>query len=182
MRVFLSLTLLLLLAACTSKSPDNTIEDSKKTTKPCAETVGEVAENDALKAMKESILELNSTPEVSDTTIEVQHLLISFRGTRTPATRSKEEAELLAADLLAQINAGADFDRLVKEHTDDSHPGIYGMTMSGGGDQSQKIYARSGMAPAFGNVGWKLAVGEVGVAPFSSAESPYGWHIIKRTK
>ena len=79
-----------------------------------------------------------------------------------------------------EINGGADFDSLVKEQTDDSHPGIYGMTMSGGGDQSQKIYARSGMVPAFGNVGWKLAVGEVGVAPFSSGESPYGWHIIKR--
>ncbi|MCF6228312.1 MAG: peptidyl-prolyl cis-trans isomerase [Planctomycetes bacterium] len=126
--------------------------------------------------------ELAAKAEDSADTIEVQHLLVSFGGAGTSATRSKDEAEEIAAKLFSEIEGGADFDGLVKEHTDDSHPGIYGMTMSGGGDQSQKIYARSGMVPAFGNVGWKLAVGEVGVAPFSSAESPYGWHIIKRTK
>ena len=166
MRLFLSLTMLLLLSACVSKSSDN----------------AKLTEKNALEAMKESILKLSSTPEVRDTTIEVQHLLISFAGTRTPATRSKEEAELLAADLFAQINAGADFDTLIKEHTDDSHPGIYGMTMSVNADPSKNIYARRGMVPAFGNVGWKLKVGEFGVAPFNSTESEFGWHIIKRTK
>ena len=163
MRLFLSLTLLLLLTACVSKSSDN--------------ATGEVTEKNALEAMKESILKLSSTPEVRDATIEVQHLLISFG-----ATRSKEEAELLAADLFAQINAGADFDALIKKHTDDSHPGIYGLTMSVNADRSKNIYARRGMVPAFGNVGWKLKVGEFGVAPFNSKESKYGWHIIKRTK
>ncbi|MHC4840134.1 MAG: peptidylprolyl isomerase [Planctomycetota bacterium] len=126
--------------------------------------------------------EIAAKPEEQADQIEVQHLLVSFGGAGTGATRSKDEAEELAAKLFDEIESGADFDGLVKQHTDDSHPGIYGMTMSGGGDQAAKIYPRNGMVPAFGNVGWKLKVGEVGVAPFSAAESPYGWHIIKRTK
>ena len=38
------------------------------------------------------------------------------------------------------------------------------------------------MVAGFGDVGWRLQVGEVGVAPFHSRKSPYGWHIIKRVQ
>ena len=90
----------------------------------------------------------------------------------TGATRSKEDAEILAHQLYLQAIGGADFDKLVKEHTDDSHPGIYGMN----GD------TRKGMVQAFGDVGWRLKVGEIGLAPFDAKKSPFGWHLIKRIK
>ncbi|MGE0552335.1 MAG: peptidylprolyl isomerase [Gemmatimonadales bacterium] len=43
-------------------------------------------------------------------------------------------------------------------------------------------YPRQGMAPAFGDVGWRLQVGQIGVAPFDPDKSPFGWHIIKRVE
>lgn len=41
---------------------------------------------------------------------------------------------------------------------------------------------RSGMVAGFGNVGFRLKVGEIGVAPWHEKDSPYGWHVIKRVK
>jgi hypothetical protein len=32
----------------------------------------------------------------------------------------------------------------------------------------------------FGDVAFGLAVGEVGLAAYHAATSPYGWHVIKR--
>lgn len=110
----------------------------------------------------------------------VQHLLVSFGGRGTSATRSQEEAEALAADLWRQIQAGADFDQLIRDHTDDSPPGIYKMVLSGG--RPPQTWDRRGMVAAFGDVGWRLDVGEFGVAPFSPDKSTFGWHIIKRTE
>lgn len=65
--------------------------------------------------------------------IQVQHILIGFKGSvpGQPISRSKEEARTLAYDLLAQAQGGADFDALVRKHTDDSPPGIYGMSNKG---------------------------------------------------
>ena len=62
--------------------------------------------------------------------VVVQHLLIGFKKSvpGKDVTRSKRDARALAEELLAEAQAGAEFDALVKEHTDDSYPGIYGMT------------------------------------------------------
>jgi parvulin-like peptidyl-prolyl isomerase len=38
------------------------------------------------------------------------------------------------------------------------------------------------MVQAFGDVGFKLEVGAVGMATFDPKTSKYGWHIIKRLK
>ena len=136
-----------------------------------------------MEQLRNDIKEVAGRAERKADTIEVQHLLVAHAGAGIGGvTRSMEEAEKLAAELYAQIKDGADFDALVKEHTDDAHPGIYGMTMSGSGDRGKNIYPRKGMVAAFGDVGWRLDVGEVGVAPYHDRNSPYGWHIIKRTK
>jgi parvulin-like peptidyl-prolyl isomerase len=113
--------------------------------------------------------------------IKVQHILIGFKGSvpGKPIVRSQEEASKLAYDLLNQARTGADFDHLVKKHTDDSPPGIYGMSNRGVPPASGE-YPRDGMVPAFGNVGFVLNVGEIGVADYDSSTSPYGWHVIKR--
>lgn len=122
--------------------------------------------------------------------ITVQHVLIGFKGSVAgkDISRSKEEAEKLAKEVLAKAVAGEDFDALVETHTDDSPPGIYNMANfqqradMANTNNDKKVFPRSGMVGAFGNVGFPLKVGEVGLAEYDPAESKYGWHIIKRLK
>ena len=128
--------------------------------------------------MDADIKALMAKPEHTDPQIKVQHILISFREAIPTAQRTKAEAEALAKEVYAQVVAGGDFDALVKKYTNDSYPGQYDMYIG----KSGQGRPRSGMVPAFGNVGWRLKVGEVGVAPFDSVASPYGWHIVKRVK
>jgi len=115
--------------------------------------------------------------------ITVQHILIGFKGSvpGKPITRSKEEAAKLAQDVFKRAQAGENFDSLVVEYTDDMAPGIYKMANHGAtADMAKQIYPRGQMVPAFGDVGFPLAVGEIGMAEYDPQSSPYGWHIIKR--
>ncbi|MEM9410711.1 MAG: peptidylprolyl isomerase, partial [Planctomycetota bacterium] len=122
--------------------------------------------------------------------ITVQHILIGFDGSvpGKKITRSRDEAETLAKEILAKAQAGDDYDELVRKHTNDSAPGIYNMSNYGvpgdntSADPTQHIYQRTGMVPAFGNVGFPLNIGEIGLANYDPVESPYGWHIVKRIK
>ena len=59
--------------------------------------------------------------------------------------------------MFEKAKSGGDFDAMVKEHTDDSHP-------------------------AFGDTGFPLEVGEYGLASYDLEKSKYGWHIVKRVK
>ncbi len=168
---------LLALSACAPTPADNpgTVDE--------ATGDGATDPAEALAALRAHVEELSARPEHDEQQIEVQHILISF-GNKVPgATRAQDAAEQLAADLYAEIQGGADFDALVREYTDDSHPGIYGMHQVGSRPSLQGSMPRSGMVPAFGDVGWRLpAVGDVGVAAFHQDASPYGWHIVKRTR
>lgn len=98
----------------------------------------------------------------------------------TDVTRTLEEAQELAKEILKRAQDGEDFDALVKEYTDDQHPGIYKMsnidvTPAGEGEAS-----RARMVTAFGDVSFSLRVSEIGMTEFSPETSMYGWHIIKR--
>ncbi len=148
------------------------------TVAPAAKPVAAPAETPKPAAkvdMDADIKVLMAKSEVADENISIQHILISFKGApRMPPsiTRSKDEAKTLAQQVYAEVVAGGDFDALVKKYTNDSAPGIYPMTKAG----------RGGMVKGFGDVGFRLKVGEIGVAPWDAAASPYGWHIIKRLK
>jgi hypothetical protein len=131
-----------------------------------------------------------TTPSGEPAYITVQHCLIGFEGS-VPGkviVRSESEAEKLAQELLAKAQAGDDFAALVASHTDDSPPGIYKMANTGfPGDMtssvpSNHVYARDAMVPAFGNTGFPLEVGQVGLAVYDKQNSPFGWHIVKRIK
>lgn len=177
---FGNLLLPVLLAGCTGKaeSPANSATNSED-----AAGSGAVsgAEEEAVQALRAHVAEIMTRPEREGVAeIEVQHLLVSFAGTRTSATRTKQEAEVLAAKLYARILAGEDLDALVKEFTDDNYPGVYVMTASPRPQPGK--YARSGMVPAFGNIGWRLDVGQVGVAGYDPETSEFGWHIIQRRR
>lgn len=120
-------------------------------------------------------------PQVEPQRVQVQHILIAFAGSGTRATRSKDEAKKLAYEVLERARQGEDFDALVKQYTDDSPPGIYGMSGRGTAPAPGE-FARDGMVPAFGNVGFAISVGNIGMADHDPQTSPYGWHIIKRLK
>ncbi len=140
-----------------------------------------VDEEDAIAAMKRAAAELAARPEHDLQKVEVQHLLVSFKDVlQSDATRSRDEAEKLAAELFARVRAGEDFDALVKQYTDDSYPGVYAIVA--GRPSSAGEYARRRMARAFGDACWRLEVGEIGIALFEDESSPYGWHVIKRTR
>lgn len=124
--------------------------------------------------MDAAIKTLMAKAEQPDESIEIQHILIAFQGAprMTGITRSKDEAKVLAQKVYAEVIGGGDFDALVKQYTNDSAPGIYPLTKA----------SRTGMVKGFGDVGFRLKVGEIGVSPWDATASPFGWHIIKRLK
>jgi foldase protein PrsA len=113
--------------------------------------------------------------------IQVAHVLISFAGAGTEATRSKAEAEKVANEVLGRAKKGDDFAKLIKEASDDLGDGVYGMANARVKPNAGE-YPRTGMVAAFGDVGFKLEVGGIGMSGFDPQKSPYGWHIIKRLK
>lgn len=114
--------------------------------------------------------------------ITVAHVLISFAGAGTEAKRSKADAEKLANDVLARAKKGEDFDKLMKDLSDDTGGGVYGMANTGVRPANPDEFPRKNMVAAFGDVGFKLDVGGIGMSNFDPKTSPYGWHIIKRLK
>jgi len=122
-------------------------------------------------------------PDVLPQHVQVQHILIGFVGSvpGKAITRSKEEAKTLAYQILERARKGEDFDELVRKYTDDSPPGIYGMAGAGVAPAAGE-YSRGGMVPAFGNVGFSISPGNIGIADYDATASPFGWHIIKRLK
>jgi peptidyl-prolyl cis-trans isomerase D len=121
-------------------------------------------------------------PKTEPDYIKVQHCLIGFSGSvpGKSISRTKEEAQTLATQLLSDLRAGADFDEVIRKNTNDSPPGIYKMANYGKMAIGKGTFERDGMVPAFGNTGFPLQVGEFGLAEYDSRNSPYGWHIIKR--
>ncbi|HVR84478.1 MAG TPA: peptidylprolyl isomerase [Planctomycetota bacterium] len=114
--------------------------------------------------------------------ITVAHVLISFQGTGTDAKRSKAEAEKLAGEVLARARKGEDFDQMMKDLSDDPGGGAYMMSNLGVRPTNPDEFPRNKMVAAFGDVGFKLEVGGIGMSTYDPRTSPYGWHIIKRLK
>jgi len=119
-------------------------------------------------------------PAAEPERIAIQHILISFAGAGTSATRTREAAILLAGETLERVQGGEVFDGLVTALTDDSAPGIYKLCNTNVAPRGADEYPRGRMVPAFGDVGFALPVGGIGMASHDPTSSPYGWHIIKR--
>ena len=163
----LVLPLVLVLAGCASKGGSKTASTSSSTAQTAEASV-------------------STAPAKEPDRIKVQHILIGFQGTvrGKNITRTQEEAKTLAYSLLDSAKAGVSFDDLVVRHTDDQAPGIYGMANRGvtAAGPSQNEYGRDQMVAAFGDVGFKLAVGQVGIADYDPKTSPFGYHVIKRVE
>jgi len=116
--------------------------------------------------------------------ITVQHVLISFEGSeRSEQKRTRAEAEKLAFEIVNRAKSGEDFGKLMKEFSNDPGGGTYTLVNDGlTANQSAGEYERRGMVAAFGDVGFRIDVGEVGLADYDAKGSPFGLHIIKRIK
>jgi parvulin-like peptidyl-prolyl isomerase len=113
--------------------------------------------------------------------VTVQHILLSFQGTRTAATRTQAQAEKLATETFNRARNGTDFDMLMKALSDDPAGGTYTMCNTGV-TPGPGEFGRERMVPAFGDLSFKLQVGEIGLAPYDAKSSPFGWHILKRLR
>ena len=120
--------------------------------------------------------------------VRVLHILIAFRGAERAepkVTRTQDEAEVLAKEVLAKARRGEDFQKLMKDYSDDNPPGNYGLTNTGVPGRSGES-RRESFATGFCDVAFSLKVGEVGLAPYDNTivkdrgRCPFGYHVIKR--
>ncbi len=133
--------------------------------------------------LEEIAAEFMKKEEHKDPEIQVQHILIGFAGAgRSGATRSQDEAAALVLELMSKIEAGEDFTDLMKKNSEDPGPGTYTMVLDAANVVQGESYPRQGMVKAFGDTGWRLKVGEIGVANYDTTTSPFGYHIVKRLK
>jgi parvulin-like peptidyl-prolyl isomerase len=114
-----------------------------------------------------------SAAAVAPDTIIAQHVLVIYKGAkRAPKTitRSKADAKARAADALAKIRAGSPFEDVVKEYSDDA----------GSVDRMGSLgkFHCDDMDPAFSAAAFALQPGQVSEV----VESPFGFHVIKRTQ
>ncbi|HZE95759.1 MAG TPA: peptidylprolyl isomerase [Planctomycetota bacterium] len=120
----------------------------------------------------------NGEPSV----ITLKHVLIAFAGAKDSSqTRTRAEAEKLAFDVVNRAKGGEDFDKMMKDYSNDPGDGTYTL-VNAGIQEAQGESRRDQMVPAFGNVGFRIGVGEVGLADYDPKSSPYGLHVIKRVK
>ena len=111
--------------------------------------------------------------EKQSQTIGAKHVLVMHdKSERKPPniTRSREEARKRAEECLAKIRGGAEFDQVVVECSDEPGAG------KRGGDLG--VFERRAMVPEFADAAFALQVGQVS----GVVESPFGFHIIKRTQ
>jgi len=102
---------------------------------------------------------------------KASHILLSYKGAMRAAptvTRTKEEAQAKANEILAQVNANPDsFLMLAFTNSDDS-------SKQQGGDLG--YFSRGQMTPKFNDFVFNNAIGKVGLV-----ETEFGFHIIKVT-
>jgi NIMA-interacting peptidyl-prolyl cis-trans isomerase 1 len=106
-------------------------------------------------------------------TIIAQHVLVIYRGAkRAPkgVTRSKVEAKARAQEVVSKVRAGTAFEDLVKTYSDDQ----------GSVDRMGSLgkFHKGDMDAAFSAAAFALKVGEVS----DVVETPFGFHVIKRTQ
>jgi len=105
--------------------------------------------------------------------IGAKHILVMHAQSQSKpegVTRTRDEAKKRAQECLLKIRGGADFDQMVKEYTDEP----------GGAERNGDlgVFERSNMVKSFGDAAFALKLNEVSEV----IETPFGFHIIKRTE
>lgn len=102
-------------------------------------------------------------------TVRASHILLMYQGSaRSTATRSKDEAQTQIAQIKQQLDGGADFADLAKQHSD---------CPSGqkGGDLGE--FGKGQMVKPFEDTTFALEPGQTS----DVIETDFGYHIIQRT-
>jgi len=164
------------LAACsgTSSAPAAASKPTEPTTTSAAGSSGGSAAGSAAESSVISNDILAREPVAN--TASVKHILISwsdladaFGGRLDPraAKRSKADAEAEVRSLIKQLQGGADFDALMKAHSEDT-----GSASSG---RAFTVTPDAQLVIEFRQLSLRLNPGEFGVI-----QSDFGFHIIKR--
>jgi NIMA-interacting peptidyl-prolyl cis-trans isomerase 1 len=114
-----------------------------------------------------------AAPPAPPDTVIAQHILCCYKGARRApkaVTRTKADARGRAQEALAKVRAGAAFEDVVKQYSDDA----------GSVDRMGSVgkFHRDDMDPAFSTAAFALKPGEVS----DVVETPFGFHVIKRTQ
>jgi len=110
------------------------------------------------------------------------HVLVPFRGAHNApdtVTRTQDEAEVLAREILARARRGEDFEKLMKDYSSDPGKGNYALVNHGVPPKSGDT-KRDKFVSGFTKVAFSLEVGDVGMTQYDKADSPFGYHVIKR--
>lgn len=105
--------------------------------------------------------------------IAASHILIAYQGALRAAPtikRSKEEAQKLAATVATKAKGGANFGDLAVKYSDDPS--------AKNGQGSLGKFSRQQMVKPFADAAFALKPGEVS----GVVETPFGFHVIKRTE
>lgn len=118
------------------------------------------------------IVQRTVAPDGGPEQISARHILVAYQGAQRAAadvTRTKEEARALATQILSDVRAGKNWDELWKQYSNE--PG----GQPGG---SLGIFGRGQMVPAFEKAAFALKVDELSEV----VETPFGFHVLQRTK
>lgn len=118
------------------------------------------------------ILMRTATPTGGPSQIAARHILIAYHGAQralSGITRTREQARALATQLAIDARAGKDWDTLWEENSNE--PGG-----QRGGDLG--TFGRGQMVPAFEKAAFGMEVGAIS----DPVETPFGFHVIQRTK
>jgi peptidyl-prolyl cis-trans isomerase NIMA-interacting 1 len=113
------------------------------------------------------------TPPPPEPTVAASHVLIQYKGSARAGenvTRTKEEAQKLATDVMNKAKKGQDFAALAKQYSDEP----------GAKDRAGALgkFTRQTMVKPFADAAFALKPGEISTV----VETPFGFHVIKRTE
>jgi parvulin-like peptidyl-prolyl isomerase len=113
------------------------------------------------------------TSTVEPTKISARHVLVQWMGSDRAGKsvlRTREQALVLAQEVLKRAKAGEDLGRLAVEYSDEPNAGPRGGSLG--------RFGKGQMVGAFEAVAFKLKVGQIS----DIVETPFGYHIIQRTE
>ena len=113
------------------------------------------------------------TAESTPSKISARHVLIQWMGSDRAGKsvlRTKEQAQVLAQEVLKRAKAGDDIGRLAVEYSDEPNAGTRGGSLG--------RFGKGQMVGAFEQTAFQLDVGEIS----GVVETPFGFHIIQRTE
>lgn len=128
-----------------------------------------IAEDPTVSAVSEEDIQAKYNTYVEEMTsesINVKHILVMFKPKGKPE-RTQEEALALSQQIIDKINAGQDFEKLMKEYSEDSPESYEGYKFKHNDGQYM---------PEFDNASYELGVGDVS----QPVKTEYGYHIIKK--